>query len=239
MIRVTVFNEFKHEKEDDEVKKIYPEGIHNAIKNNIEDEEISVKTVTLDDPECGLTQEVLNSTDVLIWWGHMAHHLVPDGVAERVRDAVHEGMGAIFLHSGHHSKPFRLLMGTSCNLTWREDGDYELVWVTKPSHPIAEGIERFIKLEHEETYGEPFAIPEPEETVFIGSFEGGEVFRAGCCWKRENGKIFYFQPGHESFPTYYNPDVIRVIKNAVKWAKPAYRTRITCPHVKKPLEENT
>lgn len=236
MIRVTVFNEFKHEKEDDAVKAIYPEGIHAAIKNGIEDGEIAVKTVTLDDPECGLTQEVLQNTDVLIWWGHMAHHLVPDEVAQRVRDAVHEGMGAVFLHSGHHSKPFRLLMGTSCNLTWREDGDYELVWVTKPSHPIAEGIGRFIKLEHEETYGEPFAVPEPEETVFIGSFEGGEVFRAGCCWKRENGRIFYFQPGHETFPVYYDPDIIRVIKNAVHWAKPTYRTKITCPHVGRPLQ---
>jgi len=236
MIKVTIFNEFKHEKEDDAVKAVYPDGIHNAIKKGIEDNEIQVKTVTLDDPECGLTQDVLDSTDVLLWWGHMAHHMVPDEVALRVRDAVHEGMGAVFLHSGHHSKPFKLLMGTSCNLTWREDGDYELVWVTKPSHPIAQGIGRFIKLDHEETYGEPFAVPEPEETVFIGSFEGGEVFRAGCCWKRENGKIFYFQPGHESFPTYYNSEVIKVIKNAVHWAKPVYRTVIDCPHVKKPLE---
>ncbi|MBQ7638868.1 MAG: ThuA domain-containing protein [Clostridia bacterium] len=236
MIRVTIFNEFKHEKEDERVKAIYPDGIHNALKKGLEDEEITVKTVTLDDEECGLTKEALDNTDVLMWWGHMAHDKVPDEVALRVRDAVHEGMGAVFLHSGHHSKPFKLLMGTSCNLTWREDGDYELVWVTKPSHPIAQGIGRFIKLEHEETYGEPFAIPEPEETVFIGSFENGEVFRAGCCFKRENGRIFYFQPGHETFPTYYNEDVIKTLKNAVHWANPVYRTKIDCPHVGKPLE---
>ena len=237
MIKVTVFNEFRHEKKKESIRAIYPDGIHGAIKAGIEDEEIVVRTVTLDDPECGLTQEVLDDTDVLLWWGHMAHHEVPDEVAQRVRDAVHSGMGAIFLHSGHHSKPFRLLMGTPCNLTWREDGDYELVWVVNPAHPIAQGIGRFIKLDEVETYGEPFSIPEPDELVFIGSYEGGEVFRSGCCWRRGNGRIFYFQPGHETFPIYYQPDIIKVIRNAVHWAKPTYRAVIECPHVKKPLAE--
>lgn len=237
MIKVTIFNEYRHEKESESIRAVYPDGIHGAIKAGIEDEEIVVRTVTLDDPECGLTQEVLDDTDVIIWWGHMAHHEVPDEVAQRVRDAVHAGMGAIFLHSGHHSKPFRLLMGTPCNLTWREDGDYELVWVVNPAHPIAQGIDRFIKLENVETYGEPFSIPEPEELVFIGSYEGGEVFRSGCCWRRGNGRIFYFQPGHETFPIFYQPDIIKVIKNAVHWAKPTYRAVIECPHVKRPLAE--
>ena len=237
MIKVTIFNEFRHEKQKESIRAIYPDGIHGAIKAGIEDEEIVVRTVTLDDPECGLTQEVLDDTDVLLWWGHMAHHEVPDEVAQRVRDAVHSGMGAIFLHSGHHSKPFRLLMGTPCNLTWREDGDYELVWVVNPAHPIAQGIGRFIHLEHVETYGEPFSIPEPDELVFIGSYEGGEVFRSGCCWQRGNGRIFYFQPGHETFPIFYHPDIIKVIKNAIHWAKPTYRAVIECPHVKKPLAE--
>jgi trehalose utilization protein len=237
MIKVTIFNEFRHEKQKESIRAIYPDGIHGAIKAGIEDEEILVRTVTLDDPECGLTQEVLDDTDVLLWWGHMAHHEVPDEVAQRVRDAVHSGMGAIFLHSGHHSKPFRLLMGTPCNLTWREDGDYELVWVVNPAHPIAQGIGRFIHLEHVETYGEPFSIPEPDELVFIGSYEGGEVFRSGCCWQRGNGRVFYFQPGHETYPIYHQPEIIKVIKNAIHWAKPTYRAVIECPHVKKPLAE--
>ena len=237
MIKVTIFNEFRHEKQKESIRAIYPDGIHGAIKAGIEDEEILVRTVTLDDPECGLTQEVLNDTDVLLWWGHMAHHEVPDEVAQRVRDAVHSGMGAIFLHSGHHSKPFRLLMGTPCNLTWREDGDYELVWVVNPAHSIAQGIGRFIKLEEVETYGEPFSIPEPDELVFIGSYEGGEVFRSGCCWQRGNGRVFYFQPGHETYPIYHQPEIIKVIKNAIHWAKPTYRAVIECPHVKKPLAE--
>ena len=237
MIKVTIFNEFRHEKQKESIRAIYPDGIHGAIKAGIEDEEVVVRTVTLDDPECGLTQAVLDDTDVLLWWGHMAHHEVPDEVAQRVRDAVHSGMGAIFLHSGHHSKPFRLLMGTPCNLTWREDGDRELVWVVNPAHPIAQGINRFIHLEHVETYGEPFSIPEPDELVFIGNYEGGEVFRSGCCWHRGNGRVFYFQPGHETFPIFYQPDIVKVIKNAIHWAKPTYRAVIECPHVKRPLAE--
>lgn len=236
MIHVTIFNEGIHEKEKESVKKIYPNGIHNALKTALQCEDICVHTVTLDDPECGLTDEVLSNTDVLIWWGHIAHHLVPDDVAVRVQKAVHSGMGAIFLHSAHHSKPFKLLMGTPCSLTWREDGDRELVWVCNPAHPIAAGVDRFIHLEHVETYGEPFSIPEPDELVFIGNYDGGEVFRSGCCWRRGNGRIFYFQPGHETFPIYYHPDIIRVLQNAVRWAIPTYRSDITCPHVKRPLK---
>lgn len=238
MIKVTIFNEFKHEKEHQEVKDIYPNGIHTAIKEAIECDNISVKTVTLDDENCGITDELLENTDVFIWWGHMAHHLVPDEVALKVKDAVLRGMGIIFLHSAHHSKPFKMLMGTSCNLTWRENSDRELLWVCNPAHPIAEGIGRFIHIEHEETYGEPFGIPEPEELVFIANFEGGEVMRAGCCWRKENGKVFYFQPGHETFPIYYQKEIIKVIKNAINWAKPSYRIKeLVCPHVKKPLED--
>jgi len=239
MIRVTIYNEFLHEKEKESVRELYPDGIHMTLKRALESDEIVVKTVTLDDEDCGLDEETLKNTDVLIWWGHKGHKLVPDAVAERVRDEVHKGMGAIFLHSGHHSKPFKLLMGTPCHLNWREDGDSELIWVCNPAHPIAQGIGRFIHLEHEETYGEPFFVPEPDELVFIGSFEGGEVFRAGCCYRRVNGKIFYFQPGHETYPTYHNRDVLKVIKNAIYWATPIYRVeKVTGPHVKKPFEQD-
>lgn len=238
MVKVTIFNEFFHEKTKESVAKIYPHGIHNAIKSGIEDEEILVRTATLDTINEDLSEEILADTDVLLWWGHMKHRDVPDEIAARVRDEVLKGMGAIFLHSGHHSKPFKLLMGTSCNLSWRENGDRELLWVVNPAHPIAQGIDRFVKIDHEETYGEPFGIPEPQQTVFIGSFEGGEVLRAGCCWRKENGKVFYFQPGHETFPIYYNEDIIKIIKNAIHWAKPDYRIKeLSCPQVKKPLEE--
>ena len=234
MIRVLVWNEFYHEIHHENTKAVYPDGIHAVIAEFLgKEEDIVVKTATLHDENCGITKEVLDETDVLIWWGHMKHGLVPDEVAALVRDAVQEGMGAIFLHSAHHSKPFKLLMGTSCNLTWRESGDSEIVWVIDPSHPITQGIGRAFYLDAEETYGEPFVIPEPDKTLFIGNYSGGEVFRAGVLYQRANGKIFYFQPGHETFPTYKNPKVQTIIKNAVRYIAPTYRQPIGCPHVKK------
>lgn len=236
MTKVLIYNEFVHEREACPARDNYPDGIHMLLKAALENDEITVKTATLDNCADVITEETLENTDVIIWWGHIAHDRVPDEVASRVAAAVNNGMGAIFLHSAHHSKPFRLLMGTPCSLTWREDGDRELIWVCDPSHPIAAGIGRFIKLEHEESYGEPFSVPEPDKTVFIGGYENGEVFRSGCCWQRGYGKVFYFQPGHEMYPTFHNPDIIRVIKNAVAWCRPAYRRVIDCPNVKKPLE---
>lgn len=237
MIKVTIYNEFYHERKDKFAHDIYPEGIHMVLKNALECQDISVDTVILDNIE-ELTDERLAKTDVLIWWGHCQHNEVPDNVAATVQRAVLKGMGAIFLHSAHHSKPFKLLMGTPCDLGWRENGDYELIWACDPSHPIAQGIDRFIKLDHEEVYSEPFAVPEPDKLVFISSFEGGEVFRAGCCYQRQNGKIFYFQPGHEVYPTYYNKEITRVIKNAVYWAAPTFRVdKLEAVEVRKPLGE--
>ena len=232
MIRVLVWNEYQHERSEEKIAAVYPNGIHSVIAEFLQCDDIQVKTATLDDENCGITKEILDETDVLIWWGHMAHNKVPDEVASLVRDAVLSGMGAIFLHSGHHSKPFRALMGTSCNLTWRESGDEELLWVVEPSHPITQGIDRFIHLEHEETYGEPFVIPTPDKLLFIGRFSGGEVFRSGCLYERGNGKIFYFQPGHEAFPTFKVPEIQTVIRNAVRFVAPIYRQEINCPHVR-------
>ena len=154
-----------------------------------------------------------------------------------VRDAVLSGMGLIFLHSAHFSKPFRYLLGTSCGLTWRESGDSEVLWVIEPSHPITRGIDRFFTLDAEETYGEPFVIPTPDKLLLISSFSSGEVFRSGCLFERGNGKIFYFQPGHESFPTYYNESVQTIIKNAVRYLTPTYREAPSCPHVRRITEE--
>ena len=234
MLRVTIWNEYAHEKTDERVREVYPNGIHNAIADFLRSDEIEVRTATLDDEECGLTEDVLKNTDVLIWWGHMKHHMVPDEVAARVRDEVLKGMGFIGLHSAHHSKPFKLLMGTSCNLSWREDGDMERVWTINPAHPIAQGIGRYFELPHVETYGEPFGIPEPDEVIFMGWYEGGEVFRSGCTFHRENGRIFYFQPGHETFPIFYDENVQTIIRNAVYWAKPILRLEtLECPHISK------
>lgn len=218
-IRVTVWNEFRHEKVHEKVMKVYPEGIHGAIAQHLRHQDgLVVRTATLDEPEHGLTEEVLAETDVLTWWGHMAHREVKDEVVDRVYQRVLDGMGLIVLHSGHFSKIFKRLMGTTCDLKWREANEKERLWVVEPGHPIAEGIGEYIEIPHTEMYGERFDIPAPDTLVFVSWFEGGEVFRSGCCYRRNKGRIFYFRPGHETLPIYYQPEVLRVITNAVRWA---------------------
>jgi len=220
-IRVTIWNEFVHEKTHADVGRIYPGGIHETLASALRPHsELRVRTATLREPMHGLSDEVLAQTDVLTWWGHAAHNEVDDVVAERVQQRVLEGMGLVVLHSGLLSKPFKRLMGTSCHLCWREAGERERVWVINPSHPIAKGIDKFIEIENSECYGEPFGIPAPDEQVFISWFEGGEVFRGGNCWTRGSGRIFYFSPGHESYPIYHHPLIQRVIYNAILWARP-------------------
>jgi Trehalose utilization protein len=217
-MKITVWNEFAHEKSDPAVKAIYPDGIHAVIAKFLREAGYEVRTATLDDPECGLTDEVLDDTDVLFWWGHMRHGDVPDSVVSRVYRHVIGGMGMCVLHSGHASKIFQRLMGTpSGELKWRESGDKEILWVIEQGHPITKGIGEKIILEHEETYGEHFLVPQPDELVFISWFTGGEVFRSGCVYKRGRGKIFYFRPGHESVPTYHNPEVQKVLINAAAY----------------------
>ena len=218
-IRVTVWNEDRHERQNREIAAIYPDGIHGAIAQYLRTlPSLEVHTATLDEPEHGLSDQVLAHTDVLIWWGHMAHGEVRDAVVDRVHARVLDGMGLIVLHSGHFSKIFKRLMGTTCNLKWREAGEKERLWVVDRSHPIAEGLAEYFEIEHEEMYGEPFDIPQPDQLVFISWFQGGEIFRSGCCYYRGRGKIFYFRPGHETYPTYYHPEVLKVIGNAVRWA---------------------
>ncbi|MFP7492402.1 ThuA domain-containing protein [Terribacillus saccharophilus] len=217
-MRITIWNEYRHEKENDQVRSIYPRGIHGAIAEFLEQDGFTVQTRTLDDPEQGLDQENLENTDVLIWWAHRAHEEVNDHAVERVKQRVLAGMGLIVLHSGHFSKIFRNLMGTSCDLKWRQDGEKERIWVVQPSHPITRGLGEYFELPEEEMYGEHFDIPEPDHTLFISWFEGGEVFRSGCTYNRGKGKIFYFRPGHETYPTYYDENVQTVIRNACEWA---------------------
>ncbi len=242
-IRVTVWNEFQHEKQDEEVQEIYPDGIHTVIAEGLAAHGFdNVRTATLDEPEHGLTEEVLEKTDVLLWWGHMAHQKVADAIVERVHQRVLAGMGLIVLHSGHFSKIFRKLMGTSCSLRWREANDNERLWIVEPGHPIADGLGPYIDIPAEEMYGEHFDIPAPDTLVFVSWFKGGEVFRSGCCYHRGHGKIFYFRPGHESYPTYFQAEVRQVIANGVRWAAPnrgpAYAyANDNAINVKEPLEE--
>jgi trehalose utilization protein len=218
-IKLTIWNEFVHEKKDPAVKAIYPDGIHHCIARHMQQQPgITVQTATLDQPEHGLTEKVLNNTDVLIWWGHIAHDQVEDKIVDRVQQRVLNGMGLICLHSAHFSKIFKRMMGTTCNLRWREAGEKERIWIINPYHPITAGLGNYIELPHEEMYGEYFDIPEPDALLFISWFEGGEVFRSGAAWHRGKGKVFYFRPGHETYPIYHNPEILKVIENAVRWA---------------------
>ena len=220
IIRVTVWNENIHETTEPKVAAIYPHGIHGAIANGLDADDLRVVVATLSQPQNGLSEEVLSGTDVLIWWGHKAHGEVTDAVVDRVQRHVLSGMGLIVLHSGHFSRIFTRLMGTTCSLTWRNDGDRELIWNVNPSHPIASGIDSSMMLDRHETYSEFFDIPTPDELVFISSFEGGEVFRSGVTFTRGRGRIFYFSPGDQAYPIYFDPQIRRVIANAVRWAAP-------------------
>ena len=221
MINVTVWCEFIQEREDPEVAAVYPNGIHEAIAAGLRrEDDLAVTTASLDQPDQGLSQERLDATDVLIWWGHKAHDRVDDATVDRVQLRANDGMGLILLHSSHVSRIMTRVLGTRCSLRHREIGERERVWNIEPNHPITQGIGDWFEIEHEELYGERFDIPQPDELIFISWFEGGEVFRSGVTYRRGNGRIFYFQPGHETYPIYYQPEIVRVLVNAVRWAKP-------------------
>ncbi|KTG07514.1 ThuA domain-containing protein [Haloferax profundi] len=221
MVTVTVWNEFRHERDSEEVAAVYPDGIHTVVADALREDGHDVDTATLDEPEHGLPASVLDETDVLVWWGHKAHDEVDDAVVDRVTARVRDGMGLLVLHSGHYSKPFKRLMGTSCSLKWREAGERERVWTVEPGHPIAEGLPESFEVPNAEMYGERFDIPAPDELVFLSWFEGGEVFRSGCCYTRGKGRIFYFRPGHETYPIYEQPEIRTVLQNAADWAAPS------------------
>ena len=230
-IAVTIWNEYRHERDNPDVAAIYPKGIHGALADSLGSHGLAVRTATLDEPEHGLTEAVL------LWWGHRAHGDVDDGIVDRVQARVIDGMGLVVLHSGHHAKIFRRLMGTTCNLVWREadGGERERVWTVNPAHPICAGVPAHFELAKTEMYGEPFDIPEPDELVFLNWYQGGEVFRGGCCFRRGRGRIFYFSPGHETFPIYHDPTVIRVIANAARWARAPHRDGEPLAVVNRPI----
>lgn len=240
-IRVTVWHEHVHDVDNEQVKELYPNGMHTVMADAINEqlgENVTVRTALLEQPDHGLTDEVLAQTDVLTWWGHAAHAKVEDAIVEKVHQRVLEGMGICILHSGHYSKIFKKLMGTTCSLRWREQEETERLWCVNPGHPIADGLEdEYFQLEKTEMYGEYFDIPAPDELVFVSWFEGGEVFRSGAVWTRGKGKVFYFRPGHETFPIYYDKNVRRVLANGVKYVAPSSSAvaRIDGRHIEKSL----
>ena len=232
-INVTIWNEFRHERREgnysDLVRKCYPDGIHAALAQHLGSDDLNIRTATLDEADHGLTDEILDSTDVMLWWGHAAHAEVRDEIVEKVYARVLSGMGILILHSGHFSKIFRKLMGTSCSLKWREVGEKERLWTIEPNHPIANGIPETFVLPNVEMYGERFDIPQDGRIIFMSWYEGGNVFRSGVTFERGHGKTFYFSPGHETFPTYHDPNIIKILGNAVRWAVPLHKITITCP----------
>jgi trehalose utilization protein len=239
-VRITVWNEFRHEKQDPEIARLYPQGIHSAIAQTLNAQAgLRASLAALDEPDHGLSSAVLDNTDVLFWWGHIAHHEVRDEIVDRVQQRVLGGMGLVVLHSGHFSKILKRLLGTHCSLKWREMGELERVWVTLPGHPIAEGLGEYFEVPHSEMYGEYFDIPQPDELVFVSWYAGGEIFRSGCCFYRGRGKIFYFSPGHESYPIYHQPEIQQVLVNAARWAAPVrttgFRDLAQAPHVPQPM----
>ena len=221
-MRVTIWNEHVHERREESVKRIYPEGMHAPIAAGIRRElgdGVAIRVATLEEPEHGLTEAALAETDVLTWWGHAAHDQVEDRVVDRVHQRVLEGMGIVLLHSAHYSKIFKRLMGTTCSLRWRSDpgGEREVIWTVNPAHPIAAGLPQPIVVPHDEMYGEYFDIPTPDDLVFISSYEGGEVFRSGCVYRRGLGRVVYFSPGDQEYPVYHQAEIQRVIANCVAW----------------------
>ena len=239
-LRVTVWHEYRHEKKHESIRKLYPDGMHATMAAAIQEhlgEAVTIRTATLDEPEHGLTDEVLKNTDVMTWWGHMAHDEVKDEIVAKVHKRVLEGMGLVVLHSGHYSKIFRKLMGTGCGLLWREAAEMERFWIVDPAHEIADGLPPHWEIPHEEMYGEYFDIPQPDELVMVSWFEGGNVFRSCCTWTRGKGKVVYFRPGHEAFATYHQAEVRRVLANSVKWAGPRSSSPfgLGAPNAKEPL----
>jgi trehalose utilization protein len=235
-LRITVWNEYRHEKNDDTVRAVYPDGIHTAIAHFLKNAGFQVQTATLDEPEHGLTEDVLDRTDVLLWWGHIAHGEVEDEIVDRVQERILNGMGLIVLHSAHFSKIFKRMMGTTCNLRWRENGEKERVWTVAPGHPIAKGVAPHFELPQSEMYGEFFDIPDPDVLVFVSWFAGGDVFRSGCCWQRGFGRVFYFAPGHETYPLYKDENIQKVLINACQWAAAHEKPKPRFGHVPEPLE---
>lgn len=233
-IKVTIWNEFLHEKQHPPVRELYPEGIHDAIGQGIAPlGDFALRYATLEEPEHGLTAEVLADTDVLFWWAHLAHDRVSDEVVARVHRELLRGMGLVVLHSGHFSKIFKRALGTHGSLKWREADEKERLWNLQPAHPLMAGIPEYIELEQEEMYGERFDIPTPDELLMISWFQGGEVFRSLCTWRRGHGQIVYFRPGHETYPTYYHPQVLRILANAAGYA----RRRVTIDSGTSPAAE--
>lgn len=202
---------------------VYPNDINSAVAEHLnEHDDLVARAVSIGEPEQGVGEDRLDWADTLVWWGHARHDDVTDETVDRVEAAVtDDGLGFVSLHSAHYSRPFTRLCGTSGDLgeVRYEDippGETETVTVEASDHPLARGVSDFA-LPDVEMFGEPFDIPEPDEVVFRSEFEEGGWFRSGVTFTFGEARGVYFRPGHEEFRIYHDPNVRRVIANAVRW----------------------
>jgi len=214
-VKALVWSEFT------EPKDVYPKGIHGDIAEYLNASgNVEAKVVQLSDPDQGVSQAMLDWADVLLWWGHQKHRDVTDETVQRIVKSVKEGgMGYFAMHSAHYSRGLIAILGTPCGLGSVGDGGAESISVVMPDHPIAKGVSDFV-VPRTEYFGEPFGVPEPEAVVFKSTFEKGDNiwFRSGCCWTVGKGRVFYFRPGHETYPIMRQPEVQKVIYNATLWS---------------------
>ncbi len=233
-MKVTIVCEYNSSMDSLEGKKAYPNGMGNCLKDFLQSAYDDVTLITYDDKGADeLTDDIIEKTDVMFWWGHWYHGAILEELADKIVSRVQRGMGMVFLHSAHMSKPFKKLIGSTGTLKWREVGEHERLWCVDMSHPIAEGLGEYIDIPQEEMYGEPFDIPKPDELVYIGWFQGGEVFRGGCVFKRGRGKFFYFNPGHETYPTYRILKIQKLLIQACEYVAPKTPIidKLECPNV--------
>lgn len=205
-------------------KTVYPYDVNTAIAEGLQPlKDWQIITASITDPDQGLSDDLLNSTSVLIWWGHQKHGDVKDElVAKIVRRVKEGGMGFIATHSAHYSKPLKALLGTNCG--WKyytDDGARVDLIVKSPKHPIAKGVKNFT-VPKTERYGDPFEVPPAETVVFDGIYTlpngTKENAQQGMTWSVGKGRVFYFQPGHESYPIYFQEEIRHIFRNGVQWA---------------------
>lgn len=204
-------------------KNVYPNDINAAIAEGLKPlKGWEVQAVSINDPDQGLPDDLLNSASALIWWGHQRHGDVKDELVAKIKTRVtEEGMGFIATHSAHYSKALKAILGTPCGWSYYTDDGAKLDMVVKaPTHPICKGVKDFT-IPHTERYGDPFQCPTPETVLFDGIYtmkdDKTEHCLQGFTWTIGKGRVMYFQPGHEGYPIYFMPEVQQIFRNGVQW----------------------
>lgn len=211
-------------------KEIYPNDINGAIAEGLKASPLmkdwDVVIAGIDDPDQRISDELLKKTDVLIWWGHKKHGDVKDALVDKIEKRVkEEGMGFIALHSAHFAKPNKRIMGTPCTFAaYVCDNKENVVSVAMPNHPICKGVAKTFTVANDERYSDPYAVPTPDAVpltaIQVRNDGTKEEAKMGFCWTVGKARMFYLQMGHETNPIYFDPEIRKVMANAVLWAAP-------------------